>query len=71
MNATILTHIFITFSNLQCLNFCPSSTWNNRLSFVNPSPGINSSTLLELDVRLMRFSDCLYILDGRFSKLHT
>ncbi|CAF3501521.1 unnamed protein product [Rotaria sp. Silwood1] len=71
INATILTHIFTTFSNLQCLNFCPSSTWNNRLSFVNPSPGINSSTLLELDVRLMRFSDCLYILDGRFSKLHT
>ncbi|CAF5201183.1 unnamed protein product, partial [Rotaria magnacalcarata] len=71
MNATILAHIFTTLSNLQCLSFCPSSTWNNLLSFVNSSPGINSSTLLELDVHLVCFSDCLYILDGGFSNLHT
>lgn len=71
MNTRILAHIFTTFSNLQYLNFCESSMWNQRLSFINPYPGINSSTLLELHIRLMSFSGCLYILDGRFNKLHT
>jgi len=70
-NARILSHIFTTFSNLQYFNFCPSSIWNQRLGFVNPYPSINSSTLLELHIRLMSFSGCLYILDGRFNKLHT
>ncbi|CAF2208551.1 unnamed protein product [Rotaria magnacalcarata] len=32
---------------------------------------IKSSTLLELHICLKRFSDCLYLLDGRFNKLHT
>jgi hypothetical protein len=71
VNATILTQIFTTFSNLQYLNICPSSFWNNRLSFLYPPANINSSTLLELHVRLYQFSDCLYILDGRFNALHT
>jgi hypothetical protein len=62
---------FTTFSNLQYLNFCVSSIWNNRLSLADPYPGINSSTLLELHIRLFSFSNCLYILDGRFNKLHT
>ncbi|CAF1646068.1 unnamed protein product [Rotaria sp. Silwood1] len=70
-NIRIFTHIFTMFSNLQYLNFCPSSLWNQRLFFYNPYPGINSSTLLELHICLKRFSDCLYILDGRFNKLHT
>jgi hypothetical protein len=71
MNSRILAHIFTTFSNLQYLNFCISSIWNGQISFVNPYSGINSSTLLELHIRLSSFSDCLYILDGRFNKLHT
>lgn len=71
INPQTLAHIFTTFSNLQCLNFCASSIWGRRLSFANPYPDINSSTLLELHIRLTSFSDCLYILDGRFNKLHT
>ncbi|CAM4753442.1 unnamed protein product [Rotaria magnacalcarata] len=71
MNPRTLTHIFTTFSNLQYLNFCAFSIWNKRLSFVNPCPGINSSTLLELHISLALFSDCLYILDGCFNNLHT
>ncbi|CAF1224991.1 unnamed protein product [Rotaria sp. Silwood1] len=71
MNSRILARIFTTFSNLQYLNFCASSIWNEQLAFLNPYPGINSSTLLELHILLVSFSDCLYILDGRFNKLHT
>ncbi|CAF4173351.1 unnamed protein product [Rotaria socialis] len=71
MNPRTLAHIFNTFSNLQYLNFYASTIWSERLSFANPCPSINSSTLLELHIRLMSFSGCLYILDGRFNNLHT
>ena len=71
MNSRILAHIFTTFSNLQYLNFCASSILYYGLSFIDPYPSINSSILLELHIRLMSFSGCLYILDGRFNKLHT
>ncbi|CAF2006009.1 unnamed protein product [Rotaria magnacalcarata] len=71
INSRILAHIFTTFSNLQYLNFRASSISSEQLSFVNPYPGINSSTLSELHIRLISFSDCLYILDGRFNNLHT
>lgn len=70
-NPRILAHIFTTFPNLQYLNFCASSIWYCGLSFTKPYPTINSSTLLELHIRLMSFSGCIYILDGRFNKLHT
>ena len=70
-NETIFTLILSIFTNLQYLNFCPSSIQNQGLFFNNPYPGINSSTLLELHIRLKSFSDCLYILDGRFNNLHT
>ncbi|CAF4194721.1 unnamed protein product [Rotaria sordida] len=59
------------FSNLQYLNFCPSSIWYQPLLFENPFPTMTSSTLLELHISLASFTDCLYILDGRFNKLHT
>ncbi|CAF3477139.1 unnamed protein product [Rotaria socialis] len=71
MNPRTLAPIFTTFSNLQYLNFYPSTIWSERLSFANPCPSINSSTLLELHIRLMSFSGCLYILDGCFNNLHT
>jgi len=71
MNARIFAHIFTMFSNLQYLNFCPSLIRDQRLSFDNLSSAINSSSLLELHIRLVRFTDCLYILNERFNKLHT
>ncbi|CAF3795096.1 unnamed protein product [Rotaria sordida] len=67
----ILTHIFNVFCNLQYLNFCPSSISYQRLLFDKPFPTMSSSTLLELHISLANFTDCLYILDGRFNKLHT
>ncbi|CAF1195948.1 unnamed protein product [Adineta steineri] len=67
----IFMHILNIFSNLEYLNFCPSSMWYQGLLFNNPSPTINSSTLLELHISLASLTDCLYILDGRFNKLHT
>jgi hypothetical protein len=71
VNTRILTHILTICSNLQCLIFCPSLIWYQRLLFWSPPLTINSSTLLELHIGLVRFVDCLYILDGRFNKLHT
>ncbi|CAF4267259.1 unnamed protein product [Rotaria magnacalcarata] len=70
-NIRLFTHIFTMLSNLQHLSFCPSSFWYQRLLFCNPYPDIKSSTLLELHICLKRFSDCLYLLDGHFNKLHT
>ncbi|CAF3778047.1 unnamed protein product [Adineta steineri] len=58
-------------SLIEYLNFCPSSMWYQGLLFNNPSSTINSSTLLELHMSLASLTDCLYILDGRFNKLHT
>ncbi|CAF1132867.1 unnamed protein product [Adineta steineri] len=71
MTECIFMHILNIFSNLEYLNFCPSSMWYQGLLLNNPSPTINSSTLLELHISLASLTDCLYILDGRFNKLHT
>ncbi|CAF1432737.1 unnamed protein product [Rotaria sordida] len=40
-----------------------------QLSFGISSPNVFSSTLLELHVCLSHFTDCLYLLDGRFNEL--
>ncbi|CAF3878103.1 unnamed protein product [Rotaria sp. Silwood1] len=67
--ARIFIGIITTFSYLQFLNFCPSSAWYQELSFGISSPNVFSSTLLELHVCLSHFTDCLYLLDGRFNEL--
>ncbi|CAF4567501.1 unnamed protein product [Rotaria sp. Silwood2] len=70
-NAIIFQRIIKTFTNIQYLNFCPSSTWYSRISFEIFIENLASSTLLELHVTLTNFDNCLYLLDGRFSQLHT
>jgi hypothetical protein len=70
-NASIFTHIFNTFNNLQYLNFGPSLISHQRLSFCTPPPPVISTNLLDLHVCLNNFRDCLYLLDGRFNQLHT
>ncbi|CAF2643500.1 unnamed protein product [Rotaria sp. Silwood2] len=70
-NAIIFTHIFTMFSNLQYLNFCPSSLDQQQLSFRTPPLTAISTNLLKLYVYLDVFIDCLYLLDGRFNQLHT
>ena len=71
MNVLLFTSIFARCTNLQYLNFGSSISWYICLSFVNSPPTCISSNLLELHLRLGNFLDCLYILDGRFSHLHT
>lgn len=44
---------------------------SHQISFGISPPFIFSSTLLELHVSLSSFNDCLYLLDGRFDRLHT
>jgi hypothetical protein len=65
------THILTMFTNLKYLNFGESVRSDQRLSFYLSPPSVISSTLLELHVSLEYFSDCLYLLDGRFNQLHT
>ncbi|CAF3169701.1 unnamed protein product [Rotaria sp. Silwood2] len=69
----ICDYILNVFTNLIYLIFYESSYKNRvRLFFDDPPPPtFRSSTLLKLNVRLQCFADCLYLLDGRFSQLHT
>jgi len=69
VSARIFTRIINTFIYLRFLNFCPFSSWSQELSFGDLSPTFSSSTLLELHVCLKYFTDCLYLLDGRFNQL--
>ncbi|CAF1289177.1 unnamed protein product [Rotaria sordida] len=69
INARIFMRIINTFSYLRFLNFCPSLNWCQELSFDNSFPFVFSSTLLKLYVCLHHFTDCLYLLDGRFNQL--
>jgi len=68
-NTIIFTDIFTMFTNLQYLNFKPSSNCLQELSFDISPPIFISSTLLELHVNVKHFDDCLYLLDGRFTQL--
>ncbi|CAF4505801.1 unnamed protein product, partial [Rotaria sp. Silwood2] len=70
-NTTMFTYIFTTFTNLQFLNFGASLLYHQRLSFCTSPLTIISTNLLKLHVYLADFSDCLYLLDGRFNQLHT
>jgi hypothetical protein len=67
----LLTQIFSVFPNLQYLNFNPNLNLCNKFSFNISRSNIFSSTLLELHINLGNISDCLSLLDGRFSQLHT
>jgi hypothetical protein len=71
VNTPIFTNIFTMFTNIQCLNFSSSSIWCQKLSFNISPPSFISSTLLELYVNVTNFTDCLYLLDGRFNQLRT
>ncbi|CAF3400211.1 unnamed protein product [Rotaria sp. Silwood2] len=70
INIYIFTQIFTMFSNLKYLKFGPSSSVYHRLTLYPSLPNVFSSTLLELHVVLHSYSDCLYLLDGRFNQLH-
>jgi hypothetical protein len=70
-NTFIFTNIFNIFKNLEYLNFGPSSIFYQQISFNYLLPSVTSSNLLELHICLANFTDCLFLFDGRFNKLHT
>ena len=53
------------FINLQCLNFAPCQ----YLSFDTSLSSISSPNLLELQVNVNNFNQCVSLLDGRFKQL--
>ncbi|CAF4658548.1 unnamed protein product [Rotaria sp. Silwood2] len=72
----VCTHILTMFNNLICLKFHPYSdihvASDERLSFsLKEPPTFFSSSLMELHINVEDFTDCLYLLDGRFKQLHT
>ena len=67
----LLAHVFNMFPNLQCLKFHLNPLWDQDLLFNDSLPTVHSSTLLELHVHVRSFSDCFYLLDGRFHQLRT
>ncbi len=71
VNISVFTHIFTIFPKLQYLNFNPSLIYYQQISFKISPPTFISSNLLELYISLESFTDCLYILDGRFNQLRT
>jgi hypothetical protein len=68
----ICNDIFTVFIKLTHLIFYESSYEDIvRLLFDFPSPCFSSSTLLVLKIKIQTFSQCLWILDGRFNQLQT
>ena len=68
----ICTRIFSVFINLTDLIFCESSHEKAvPLLFDIPFRRFSSSSLLELNLKVQNFSTLLYLVDGRFTQLHT
>ncbi|CAM4820746.1 unnamed protein product [Rotaria magnacalcarata] len=68
----ICSCIFSIFNKLTHLTFSESSYENFvSLLFDVPSRSFSSSSLLVLNIKVQHFSQLLYVLDGRFSQLHT
>ena len=72
----VCTHILTVFNNLICLKFHPYSNFHvaseEQLSFsLREPPKLFSPSLMELRINVKNFTDCLYLLDGRFKQLHT
>jgi hypothetical protein len=68
----IQLNIFSVFINLTHLIFSESSYENIvTLFFYVPFRSFSSSSLLVLDIKIQSFSQLVYVLDGRFSQLHT
>jgi hypothetical protein len=67
----ICNRIFTVFSNLTHLIFYDTLYQNIVRLLLGYGPPRFSSTLLVLKIKAQIFDTCLYILDGRFSQLHT
>ncbi|CAF1272437.1 unnamed protein product [Rotaria sordida] len=72
----VCTYVLTMCTNLLCLKFHPYSDiyvdFSERLSFESiKSASFFSSNLMELHINVDDFTDCLYLLDGRFQQLRT
>ena len=72
----VCSHVLIKCHNLTCLKFDPCSddyvAHGERLSLkMREIQSFRSSNLLKLHINVETFTDCLYLLDGRFEQLHT
>ncbi|CAF0785418.1 unnamed protein product [Rotaria sp. Silwood1] len=70
----VCTYVLTMCTNLLCLKFHPYSDiyvdFRERLSFESIEPArFFSSNLMELQINVDDFTDCLYLLDGRFPRL--
>ncbi|CAF1937150.1 unnamed protein product [Rotaria magnacalcarata] len=72
MMIILFTRVLTVFKNLIYLNM-QGSLWFYLDAFRSLSGLVNfsSSTLLELHVQVANFSDCLFLLDGRFNRLRS
>ncbi len=67
----IINHIFLVFKKLTHLIFTESSYLNVVELRFSPPIHFCSSTLLVLKIKISTFYICLFLVDGRFSQLHT
>ncbi|CAF3237710.1 unnamed protein product [Rotaria socialis] len=72
MMIILFTRVLTVFKHLIYLNLHGSllfylDAFSSRSALVN----FSSSTLLELHVQVANFSDCLFLLDGRFNRLRS
>ncbi len=65
----LCTSILTKFSNLICLKF--HSYFDSYIDTIREPPTFFSSNLMESHINVEDFTDCLYLLDGRFKQFHT
>jgi hypothetical protein len=73
LSTNIFITIFTMFINLTHLHFNLNDICRCLpTSFIDlPSTICNSTSIVHLNVRVRNFDDCLCLLDGRLSQLHT
>ncbi|CAF4101490.1 unnamed protein product, partial [Rotaria sordida] len=63
---SVFTHLIVVALYELSYKDCVRLNFDDSLH-----PNICSSTLLQLNIKVQCFNDCLYLLDGRFNQLHT
>ncbi|CAF1310975.1 unnamed protein product [Rotaria sordida] len=69
----IYNRIFGLVTNLKYLDMDSSDTYTSSRSLLTglPSTTCCSSSIVHLRIKMQNIDDCLYLLDGRLSQLHT
>jgi hypothetical protein len=69
----IYDSIFVLLTNLKSLNLDVNKTYALSRSFLGGSSSTRyvSSSIVHLRIKMHNINDCIYLLDGRLSQLHT